>query len=113
MKRTHAAAFMTLFGLAACQSMGGGDTKMSMAGNWASADGIFVASFNSGHFTSRDTKTSKVLAEGRYTEASGGVQMDWVSSTTAQQHTATCSFTGGDQVTCSQVGAGPFVLTRA
>ena len=113
MKRTYAAAFISLLGLAACQSTSGGGGMMSMAGNWASADGIFVASFNGGHFTSRDAKTSKILAEGRYSEAAGGVQMDWTSSTTAQQHTASCRFSSQDQVTCSQVGASPFVLTRA
>ena len=111
MTRSFAAAIIALAGLAACQTA---PTRTSaMNGNWASADGIFVANFSEGRFTSQDPKTGKVLAEGAYTTEGDRVQMNWQSTATKQQRSATCSFTGANSVTCDQPGAGPFTLTRA
>lgn len=113
-------------GLAACQGDGGGQrfsmlsggrapspAATPMEGRWASTDGIFVASFNNGNFTSIDAKTDAVLAEGSYTVSGQQVQMNWLSTGTGERRSATCSFSGGrSQVSCVQPSGGSFTLRR-
>jgi hypothetical protein len=83
-----------------------------MDGQWASADGIFVASFRGGRFTSVDARTQAVLAEGSYFTTGNGIEMQWLSAATQQQRQATCSFVGPRSVNCTQTGATPFQLNR-
>jgi hypothetical protein len=84
-----------------------------MDGVWASSDGVFVANFERGHFTSRFTATNEILAQGAYTVAAGGISMQWISAATKQQRAASCSFAGSDIVTCNQEGGGHFELRRS
>jgi len=84
-----------------------------MDGVWASSDGVFVANFERGRFTSRFTATNEILAQGAYTVAGGGISMQWISAATKQQRAATCSFAGSDVVTCNQEGGGHFELRRS
>jgi hypothetical protein len=84
-----------------------------MDGVWASSDGVFVANFERGHFTSRFTATNEILAQGAYSVAGGGISMQWISAATKQQRAATCSFAGSDIVTCNQEGGGHFELRRS
>ncbi len=108
-------------GLAACQS----GTRMAMApgtampastpmdGRWASTDGIFIASFQGGEFTSVDAKTDAVLARGTYQVSRGQVEMNWLSTSSNERRSATCGFSGRNQVTCTQASGATFQLTRA
>lgn len=100
--------------LAACQSMqqSARPARSAMDGSWASTDGVFVASFQSGNFTSRFVKTNEVLAQGTYTVTGGQVAMRWLSVATQQERSADCSFTGADAVHCNQMGGGGFELRR-
>lgn len=82
-------------------------------GQWASTDGIFVASFSSGRFVSRFTKTSEILAEGNYSISGNNVRMDWFSVQAQQQRSANCRFAGSSTVSCDQAGGGKFTLVRA
>jgi len=84
-----------------------------MDGEWAATDGVFVASFRGGAFTSRFTKTNEVLAQGTYSVAGQQVTMQWLSVATQQQRSATCTMTGVDSVRCEQAGGGGFELQRS
>jgi hypothetical protein len=110
---TIAAAASAALLLAACQAFQPAPRGTAMDGNWASTDGIFVASFQGGQFTSRFTKTNEVLAQGTYSVAGDQVSMQWLSVATQQQRSATCSFAGGGLVRCNQAGGGSFDLQRA
>ena len=83
-----------------------------MDGNWAATDGIFVASFQGGSFTSRFTKTNEILAQGAYQVDGSRVTMEWLSVATQQQRSATCTMTGANSVRCEQAGGGGFDLRR-
>jgi hypothetical protein len=84
-----------------------------MEGQWASSDGIFVATFTNGTFTSVDARTNAVLAQGNYSVQNGQVNMNWISASTNQQRSAICGFVSPTSVTCDQPGATPFQLNRA
>ena len=100
--------------LAACQTNQPAPRVMSaMDGNWASTDGVFVATFQGGRFTSRFTQTNEVLAQGTYSVTGGNVSMQWVSVQAQQQRAANCAFTGTDSVACTQTGGGSFQLNRS
>jgi hypothetical protein len=98
--------------LAACQAFQPAPRGTAMDGQWASTDGIFVASFDGGQFTSRFTKTNEVLAQGTYSVAGDQVSMQWLSVATQQQRSASCSFAGEGLVRCNQAGGGSFDLRR-
>lgn len=106
--------------LGGCQSydMAGGPATTSAAstamdGAWTSTDGVFVATFTGGSFTSRFTKTNEILAQGTYTVSGPNISMRWMSVATQQQRSAACTFTGADTVTCNQDGGGSFDLKRS
>ena len=99
--------------LAACQMMQPVARGTRMDGQWASTDGVFVASFQGGQFTSRFTKTNEVLAQGTYSVVGDQVSMQWLSIATQQQRSANCTFAAGaGTVRCNQAGGGSFELTR-
>jgi hypothetical protein len=103
--------------LAACQTYSPTTTPVAvttpMDGNWASSDGVFVATFQGGRFTSRFTQTNEILAQGTYTVAGGNVTMQWISVQAQQQRAANCAFTDADSVQCTQTGGGSFELNRS
>ena len=99
--------------LAGCQMLQPVARGTRMDGQWASSDGIFVATFRGGSFTSVDARTSAVLAQGTYSVAGDQVLMQWLSLTSKQQRSATCTFAGAASVRCNQAGGGSFELTRA
>ncbi len=80
--------------------------------DWTSNDGVFVATFASGNFTSRFTQTNEVLAQGTYTVAGDTVSLEWISVATQQQRSAICTMATPDTVTCNQSGGGSFDLKR-
>ena len=86
--------------------------RSAMDGNWASTDGVFVANFQDGRFTSRFTQTNEILAQGTYTVAGSNVSMQWISVQAQQQRSANCSIVGAGIVTCNQAGGGSFGLQR-
>jgi hypothetical protein len=100
------------FLLAACQILQPAARTTRMDGRWASSDGIFVATFKGGSFTSLDARTSAVLAQGTYSVAGDQVSMQWLSLTSKQQRSATCSFAGAATIRCDQAGGGNFELRR-
>ena len=119
-KHSLAIAFAAVL-LGGCQliPMGGGPiggprpVGTAMDGSWASTDGIFVASFQGGSFTSRFTQTNEILAQGSYTVNGPDIAMQWLSVATQQQRSANCSFAGSsNRVRCQQAGGGSFELTR-
>jgi hypothetical protein len=100
------------FLLAACQILPPAIRSTRMDGQWASTDGVFIASFRGGQFTSRFIKTNEVLAQGTYSVTGEQVSMQWLSIATQQQRFATCTFAGAATVRCEQAGGGRFELTR-
>jgi hypothetical protein len=101
--------------IAACQSTSPVQKVAAaspMDGKWASADGVFVASFRDGQFTSRFTKTNEVLAQGTYTIEGSRVDMRWLSVATKQQRSASCTILGAGNVHCNPVGGTGFDLNR-
>jgi hypothetical protein len=83
-----------------------------MDGVWSSTDGVFIASFQSGNFTSRFTSTNEILAQGSYSVAGNIVSMQWMSVATQQRRSATCTIDTPDNVSCNQDGGGRFQLSR-
>jgi hypothetical protein len=84
-----------------------------MDGEWASTDGVFVASFERGGFVSRFTATNEMLAKGTYTVNGTTVNMNWISVATKQQRAAACTIMSADVVACNQQGGGKFELRRS
>ena len=84
-----------------------------MDGAWSSTDGVFVANFERGNFTSRFTATNEILAQGNYTVAGNMVSMQWMSVATQQRRSAQCMINTPDSVSCNQDGGGRFDLARA
>jgi hypothetical protein len=84
-----------------------------MEGTWSSADGVFVATFANGNFTSRFTQTNEVLAQGTYTVTGGTVSLVWISVASQQQRSAVCTIATPDTVSCSQADGSSFDLKRA
>jgi hypothetical protein len=84
----------------------------AMDGTWASTDGVFIANFEGGRFTSHFTKTNEILAQGTYGVAGSTVTLNWISVKTKQQRAATCTFSAADTVACDQQGGGKFQLRR-
>ena len=82
-------------------------------GAWSSNDGVFVATFDAGVFTSRFTQTNEILAQGTYPVSGNTVRLDWVSVATQQRRSATCTITAATSVTCTQAGGGSFDLNRS
>ena len=106
-----AALFLAAF-LAACQTGSVQPQRTAMDGNWASSDGIFIATFQNGSFTSRYIQTNEVLAQGTYVVTGGNVSMRWLSVQAQEQRAATCAFTTASTVRCQQEGGGTFDLLR-
>lgn len=97
--------------LAACQ--GARLHANTIDGNWASDDGVFVATFNNGAFSSRLTGTGEtVVADGRYERTSGGFELRWVSIVANEGRAASCRFVGASRVQCSPSAGAPFTMTR-
>jgi len=100
--------------LAACQTNQPAPRVMSaMDGNWASTDGVFVATFQEGQFTSRYTRTNEVLAQGTYTVSGSTVNMQWLSVQAQEQRSAACTLMSPESVSCNQAGGGTFGLQRS
>jgi hypothetical protein len=105
---------LTVLLLAACQTYEQPvlRAQSAMDGDWASTDGVFVANFQNGRFTSRFTQTNEILAQGTYTVAGSNVSMQWISVQAQEQRSAHCSIVGAGIVTCNQAGGGSFGLQR-
>ena len=101
----------------ACQTYGPQPAMLPattpMDGVWASTDGVFVATFDRGSFTSRFTATNEILAQGSYTVAGDTVTMQWISVATQQRRSANCTMAASESVTCNQDGGGHFELRRS
>lgn len=109
-----AIAVLAVSTLAACQTAGGPTARSTpMDGKWASTDGVFVANFRRGSFTSRFTQTNEILAQGTYSVAGTRVSMNWLSVATQQQRSASCTILGRNTVRCDQGGGGTFELKRS
>lgn len=109
----RAALFAALI-LAACQSYQTQQPQQTaMDGRWASTDGVFIADFDRGSFTSRFTQTGEVLAQGTYSVAGSTVSMRWLSVQAQAQRAATCTLTSASTVHCQQDGGGTFDLQRS
>lgn len=85
----------------------------AMDGAWAATDGVFVANFQGGAFTSRFTKTNEILAQGTYRVSGDTVTMDWLSVATQEKRSATCTISGANSVRCQQGGGQGFELQRS
>jgi hypothetical protein len=97
--------------LAGCQSLGtGGD---SVDGNWASDDGVFVATFRGGAFSSRLTSTGEtVVADGRYTRGGDGLTLAWTSIAANERRSAACRFVTTRQLACTPSVGQTFTMSR-
>jgi hypothetical protein len=110
----YAALFAALI-LSACQTYVSQPQpqRTAMDGRWASTDGVFIAEFDRGSFTSRFTQTGEVLAQGTYSVAGDAVSLRWISVQAQAERSATCTFSDAATVQCQQVGGGAFELRRS
>ena len=107
------AALLAVFILGACQTYEAQPQRTAMDGRWASSDGVFIATFQGGSFTSRFIQTNEILAQGTYGVTGSNVSLRWLSVQAQEQRAATCTFTGTDSVHCQQEGGGSFDLLRS
>jgi hypothetical protein len=107
------AALFAAFILAACQTYEVQPQRTAMDGRWASTDGIFIAEFQRGSFTSRYTQTGEILAQGTYAVTGPNVSMRWLSVQAQAQRSAACTITSASTVHCQQDGGGGFDLQRS
>ncbi|MEM7696049.1 MAG: hypothetical protein AAF318_16490 [Pseudomonadota bacterium] len=97
--------------LAGCQSAR--LSSSGIAGDWASTDGVFVAQFANGAFTSRLVTTGEtVVADGRYEVTGQTVALAWTSIAANEQRSANCVFGNRNEVTCTPSVGNPFTMTR-
>ena len=115
LRRFAVVAVASAIVLSACQSMNMGMAPAGtpMDGQWASAYGIFLATFRGGQFTSTDARTGAVLAQGTYTMTGSAANLNWTSTQRQQQFSAVCSFRDANAVHCEQPGATGFDLRRS
>lgn len=108
-------ALLPLLGLAACQTASLPGRAGPFEGAWASGDGVFVASFADGGFTSRAVQNPDiVLAQGRYTVVGpGAVRLDWFSQSQQANLSANCTSRGRATLVCAPSRGTPFTLSRA
>ncbi|MGH6926339.1 MAG: hypothetical protein ACRED5_21640 [Propylenella sp.] len=107
------AALIAAISVAACQSYEvQAPQRTPMDGRWASSDGVFIADFQRGSFTSRFVQTNEILAQGTYTVSGANVSLRWLSVQAQEQRAANCTFTSADLVSCQQEGGGNFNLQR-
>lgn len=102
------AALLGLLAIAGCQT----SFQDPLSGRWAADDGVFVATFSGGAFTSRLTTTEEVVAEGSYRPTASGVDLSWLSIATNQQRSAVCTFIAANRLSCQPAGAQPFTMTK-
>lgn len=96
--------------LAGCVSL---TPRPSVDGNWASDDGVFVATFRGGAFTSRLTGTGEtVVADGRYARTPNGLNLSWTSIAANEQRGANCVLTAPRRLACAPTVGEPFTMTR-
>ena len=99
--------------LATAGCVSNSSSRSSVDGSWASDDGVFVATFDNGSFTSRLTGTGEtVVADGRYARVSGGVNLSWTSIAANEQRAASCSFASPTNLACTPSVGQPFTMTR-
>lgn len=108
-------AFFLAAGLAACQSASQPNRLgRGLDGTWASDDGVFVATFDAGRFTSRLNSTGEIVADGRYVDLGdgGGAQLTWFSVVSQEQRTAVCTFLAPGRVQCEPNAGNAFTMTK-
>jgi len=104
------AACLVLLALTACQSARFGNP---VEGSWASADGVFVATFRDGAFSSRLTETGEtVVADGRYTRRAEGLLLEWTSIAANERRSARCRFVASNRLACTPSAGRPFTMSR-
>lgn len=108
--RTLALTIAMAVSLAGCVSGGSGS---NIDGNWGSDDGVFVATFQNGAFTSRLTGTGEtVVADGRYSRTPNGVSLSWTSIAANEQRAASCTLVAPQRLSCTPTVGQPFTMTR-
>jgi hypothetical protein len=96
--------------LAGCQTARFGDP---VSGRWASDDGVFVATFRNGAFSSRLTSTGEtVVADGRYRRTTDGLILEWTSIAANERRTAQCRFLATSRLACAPSVGQSFTMTR-
>ena len=112
----------TLLVLGACQSerrASIGPTRQrtyaqGVEGRWASMGGpvAYTAVFQNGGFTSAETATNGLLAEGSYANTGAGqIQLNFTSVKRGVKVAANCNY-GGGQMTCTSSDGSSFSLAR-
>lgn len=87
---------------------------MGLDGTWRSVGGpvAYTARFQNGRFTSAESATNGLLAEGAYTNTGPGqIQINYRSIQRNQQMAANCNHAAG-QMTCTAADGSSFSLAR-
>lgn len=96
--------------VASCQGSRSADR---VEGRWASDDGVFVATFDGGAFTSQLVSTGDtVVADGRYSDTGAAVQLRWTSIVANEGRSARCTFAGANRLACEPSAGDAFSMTR-
>ena len=106
------AALLAAVLASACQSYETQPQRTAIDGRWASVDGIFVADFRFGTFTSRFAQTDEILARGSYTISGADIALTWLSVQAQERRSAICTFTSATTVQCTQPDGSAFGLIR-
>lgn len=120
MRRIAAPLFLGALALSACQAdrispVAQQVQPRGIEGRWASVGGpiAYTATFQGGRFTSVESATNGLLANGTYTSLGPGqVNILYTSTTRAQQVAANCNQVEANRLSCATSSGNRFDLSR-
>lgn len=88
--------------------------RASVEGNWASQDGIAIATFQNGAFTNRAVDTGQAFTSGgRYSyTGSNQVAINYTSLVSNRQAAVNCLVVSPSQMNCTNASGAQFSLVR-
>ena len=88
--------------------------RASVEGNWASQDGIAIATFQNGAFTNRAVDTGQSFTSGgRYSYTGNNqVAITYTSLVSNRQAAVNCLVVSPNQMECTNAGGAQFSLVR-
>ncbi|MDJ0613636.1 MAG: hypothetical protein QNJ29_08140 [Rhizobiaceae bacterium] len=99
--------------LAACQSQEIAGPPV-LNGDWASTDGVYVATLLNGSFQATANDTGQVISRGEYTAISSEqVQINWTGLVSGTTNQANCTKPDPNRLDCVDANGNRFSLVRS
>jgi len=110
---TRLIAVAGLLMVAACQTQEVAGPPL-LNGDWASTDGVYVATLRNGSFQATANDTGEVISRGSYTAISSEqVRLNWTGLVSGTTNQANCMKPDPDRLNCLDVNGNRFSLVRS